>query len=915
MLCFQQRRDFRMFTSRRLACLAVIALMLCLCSTLTLMPLGGTPRAHAASGNGTHVNQASQAALGPLVLAIDAGGGATGSFVADTDYNTGNEYSDTSTSINTSGVSNPAPQSVWQTCRWNSAFTYTIPGLTAGVTYTVQLDWAELTWTAVGQRVFNVAINGTTVLSNFDVYAQVGYKTALAKQFTVAANSSGQIVIAFTKGSADNPFISGVEIYQPGSTTPTPTPTTPTKGTLVTAINAGGSATGSFVADTDYNTGNEYSDTSTSINTSSVSESIPQSVWQTCRWNSSFAYTIPGLTAGTTYTVALDWAELTWTAVGQRIFNVAIDGTTVLSNFDVYAQAGYKTALQKLFSATANSSGQIVISFMQGSADNPFISAIELYLPGSSTPTATATPMHTPTPTPTVGVTPTATATPAGNGAVPAQFIAKLYTEGLGRAPDQASWAADVSYFQANGCNASTLSTVGQQVYNSTEFTSDYSDNAARVLTLYRGALNRDPDQGGLNGYISSLNGGTSWSTVVNAIFTSTEFNNLVATICNTSAPNYHFGSQTPPTLPTGSTGYTGSESGLQSALNSVGSGGTVYLAQKAVIGITTTLVVPSGVTLATAGTPGTTHYALMGRLVRTSSFQGAVVNIDGGGIVTSVWIDGQRNVLGYEKFSGGVGDNADIVSLGGTGTTVTSNKLSDPQGGTDFYSAGKGDGYACSHETITGNLITAYSANHGYSDNSDGLTMRCENLDIENNQIVDATDIGIVLFATNGTTQASTIKNNIIVSAGNSMNAPVSADPTTGGNTPGSTLDYSQTTFSTNTFWTGPNTTFDFGLVAGAREWFSSGTATNGTGATYTNNTTGSLSARVRAGIAIAGMLNVSITNDSSHPMSFILVTFASGQPAANCPGANVIAEVAEGNASGTFPTPYYDSDFDGCI
>jgi hypothetical protein len=677
-------------------------------------------------------------------------------------------------------------------------------------------------------------------------------------------------------------------------------------GPLVTAINAGGSATGSFVTDTDYNQGNQYADTSTAINTSGVSESIPQSVWQDCRWNSSFTYTIPGLTAGRSYTVALDWAELTWQAVGQRVFNVALNGTTVLDHFDVYAQAGYKTALQKQFTIAANSSGQIAIAFTQAGPDNPFINGIEVYQLASSTPTATAT--NTPTPTAT------STPTPPTAG-VPAQFIAKQYTEGLGRAPDQAMWATDVNYFQTNGCSASTLSTVGQQIYTSTEFTSDYSDNAARVLALYRGALNRDPDQAGLNGYVSSLGSGTSWSTVVNGLFTSTEFKNLAVSACNTSVPNYHFGSQIAPTLPVGSTGYTGSESGLQTALNSASAGSIIYIAQKAVISITTSLVIPSGVTLATYGKPGTTQYALMARLMRASSFHGAVVNLNGGGILTNVWVDGQRNVLGYQKFSGGVGDNADVVSLGGTGTTVANTKLSDPQGGTDFYSGGKGDGYACSNETITGNVVTAYSANHGYSDNADGLTMRCENLDIENNQIVDVTDIGIVLFATNGTPQVSTIKNNTIVSAGNSINGPISADPITGGNTPGSTLDYSRTTFSTNTFWTGPNTSFDFGIVAGAREWFQPASEANGTGATFTNNTTGSLSARVRAGVAVAGMLNVTITNDSSHPMTFILITLPSGQPAANCPSATVIAEVAEGNASGTIPAPYHDSNFDGCI
>ncbi len=149
------------------------------------------------------------------VITINAGGSATGKFLADTDFNQGHKYSDTSTPIDTSGVTNPAPQAVWQTCSWNASFTYTIPGLTAGTTYVVQLDWAELTWHAVGQRVFNVAINGTSVLSKFDVYAQVGYKKALAKQFNVVANSSGQVVISFTQGGADNPFISGIEIFLP----------------------------------------------------------------------------------------------------------------------------------------------------------------------------------------------------------------------------------------------------------------------------------------------------------------------------------------------------------------------------------------------------------------------------------------------------------------------------------------------------------------------------------------------------------------------------------------------------------------------------------------------------------------------------------------------------------------------------
>ncbi|GHO94325.1 hypothetical protein KSF_043730 [Reticulibacter mediterranei] len=143
---------------------------------------------------------------------INTGGDTAGNFVADTAFDQGNQYIDTSTPIDTSGVTDPAPQDVYQTCRWNSSFTYTIPSLMVGATYTVRLHWAELSWKAKGQRLFNVAINGSPVLSSFDVFATAGYKKALVKDFPVKANSNGQIVIAFTQAGADNPFISGIQV-------------------------------------------------------------------------------------------------------------------------------------------------------------------------------------------------------------------------------------------------------------------------------------------------------------------------------------------------------------------------------------------------------------------------------------------------------------------------------------------------------------------------------------------------------------------------------------------------------------------------------------------------------------------------------------------------------------------------------
>src|SRR5262249_23907022 len=96
------------------------------------------------------------------VVAVNAGGSATRSFLAD-GFFTGGGTSSVTNAINTSNVVNPAPQSVYQSWRYGN-FTYTMPNLTPGRTYTVRLDFSENAVTAAGQRVFNVGINGTQVL-------------------------------------------------------------------------------------------------------------------------------------------------------------------------------------------------------------------------------------------------------------------------------------------------------------------------------------------------------------------------------------------------------------------------------------------------------------------------------------------------------------------------------------------------------------------------------------------------------------------------------------------------------------------------------------------------------------------------------------------------------------------------------
>jgi hypothetical protein len=527
---------------------------------------------------------------GTEIVAIAAGGpaqsnasGGDHSFVADEYFVGGGDNGAVTATINLAQPgANAAPMGVYQNGRAGVS-TYTIPSLTAGSQYTVLLHFAETYFTAAGDREFNVAINGTTVLTNLDVYATVGKNAALLETFTATANSSGQIVIAFTIGAANQPLVMGIEIRSTsggscsaapsapggltattssssaigltwnavtppanctissysvyGSTTNGFTPSssnliatvngttysstglaasttyyykveandasgasaastqasaetsaascsavpsaptgltatassssaiglvwnavtppancsissysvygsktsgfTPSSSTLlasgvtgttysntgltasttyyyvVEAVDADGNSVASaqqsattqpasgstevvaiacgapaesntgggdysFVADEDFVGGGANSPVTATINLAQPgANAAPMAVYQHGRAGIS-TYTIPGLTAGATYTVLLHFAETYFTTAGSREFNVAINGTTVLTNLDVYGTVGKDAALLETFNTTANSSGQIVIAFTAGAANQPVVMGIEV---------------------------------------------------------------------------------------------------------------------------------------------------------------------------------------------------------------------------------------------------------------------------------------------------------------------------------------------------------------------------------------------------------------------------------------------------------------------------------------------------------------------------------------------------------
>jgi N-acetylneuraminic acid mutarotase len=170
-----------------------------------------------------------------------------------------------------------------------------------------------------------------------------------------------------------------------------------TGATALFRVNAGGPAvtgTPSWEADTTASpspyvnasaAGNETFSTTQPIDTThpSVPTGTPQAIFQTERWDPPGAVEMkwsfpvsPG-----PYQVRLYFAEIYegTQSVGARVFNVSIEGSPVLSNYDIFAEVGGYKGVVKSFFVTSNSALDIEFGHV---VENPKVDAIEI-LPGT----------------------------------------------------------------------------------------------------------------------------------------------------------------------------------------------------------------------------------------------------------------------------------------------------------------------------------------------------------------------------------------------------------------------------------------------------------------------------------------------------------------------------------------------------
>lgn len=129
------------------------------------------------------------------------------------------------------------------------------------------------------------------------------------------------------------------------------------------------------------------------------------------------------------YEVEMKFAEIFGREPGKRVFDVQIEGVTVLDDFDVAAQAGINTALDRTFLVNVND-GQLSIA-LTPITDSAKINALRVSAVGvpTRTPTATVTPGG-PTSTATATATATGTRTPTATPPGPTNTATATLTPG-----------------------------------------------------------------------------------------------------------------------------------------------------------------------------------------------------------------------------------------------------------------------------------------------------------------------------------------------------------------------------------------------------------------------------------------------------------------------------------------------------
>jgi hypothetical protein len=480
--------------------------------------------------------------------------------------------------------------------------------------------------------------------------------------------------------------------------------------------------------------------------------------------------------------------------------------------------------------------------------------------------------------------------------AVPSQFIAKQYTEGLGRAPDTSGWQGATNYALSAGCSASSLQTLALNIFQSQEYASKGYTAEEQALTAYRAIFSREPDPSGFSFWVNSLKSGHTVTEMIQSFIGSQEFASLVPAICTGNGYD-PIGTPKRP-LDVGSGTWTQAQ--LESCINN---NAVCSVPPRTVVYLTSTLTVPAGKVLETAGGYDRTMYARQARIVRDSSAASILIVMQPGSTVRNVWVSGGR-----DRFKSTLPTQGDqqanvfpnINYVGGNYGTIQGVRSDAPLSATHIATFPVPTPSIPTSPTafagsvfIYNNLTTGY-AQHHYSDGTlipwaDGISNHITGATIQQNDIVDPTDVGIVIFGHDGSNQYSTATNNVILHAGHSAYGSLGLDAIQCLYSAPGSCSFSGSGFTNNTIFAGKNQHSDIMLFNGTGSWAPPNCAVSrdghcGSGGQMSNNKTilgdGNQTVQVQSGIVVDGMLNA-VTSGNS--LNVVSMTQPSDRPNGN--------------------------------
>ncbi|MGG6281817.1 DUF4214 domain-containing protein [Leptolyngbya sp. AN03gr2] len=477
------------------------------------------------------------------------------------------------------------------------------------------------------------------------------------------------------------------------------------------------------------------------------------------------------------------------------------------------------------------------------------------------------------------------------------QFASDLYSKVLGRAPDAFGWTGIQSWVERDS-SIPSLRALGSRFFQSEEFGSKNYTAEQKLSVLYRVALNREADIWGMSYWKSQIEtGARTFNQVAADFFWVEEFNAKAPRYAQTK---YDFDSPQGSVykMSANSPGFVGNGFQLQQLIDSSAPFSTIYLAQGTTIQIDRAIELKNGISLMTWGNPSTYDYVKQARLYRSATYNdGTLIGLQAGSTLSHVWIDGQRNNLNNTNWKL---SNINVATYGGNGAVVEWNRIDNTLGWTSLMVGGEIHGLPPSEQLkVQYNFVDTTTSSHRKVGNrstwSDGISNYARRAEIVGNVVLNATDVGIISFATPNTLQHSGIANNFVINTVNSAYGGLASDGLSRNQIPLTSnfrrSDASGLTFQANTLWNSNATHFDIGISLGTRAWFGTLSHTIN-GSFLVHNTSAGMPLRVGVGIVVSGAVNVGI---GANTFNWV---FDSSQ-VRDVPKAPLVASMSSGHAS----------------